>query len=234
MLTASEELGLPPEVVKRTMLPRVKLRHMKLHLARLDAADTPGAIVECGVYRGGSAAALGLFSPKRDLWLYDSFAGLPQPTEKDIGTRSLSAPRQGERDVAKLVRAPGAPLAPIGHCAAPWAEVDAFLWEQLGQGQRFINFVRGWFQDTVAGEGPDEIAFLHIDGDWYESTKVCLEAFWPRVVPGGTVAVDDYNWWPGCRKAVDEFFAGLSRETPGQRLLQSHAAIGTGRYMVKR
>ena len=234
MLTAAEELGLPPEVVQRTMLPRVKLRHMKLHLERLDAAGTPGAIVECGVYRGGSAAALGLFSPKRDLWLYDSFEGLPQPTEKDIGKRNLSAPKKGERDVAKLVRAPGAPLAPIGHCVAGVTEVLQFLTRTIGSPQGRLHLIQGWFEDTVAAEGPDKIAYLHIDGDWYESTKVCLEAFWPRVVPGGTVAVDDYGWWPGCKRAVDEFFAGLPRETPRQHLLQSHSAIGTGRYMVKR
>jgi len=231
MATASEALGLPAVVLQRTMLPVVKLRHMKLHLARLDAADTPGAIVECGVYRGGSAAALGLFSPKRPLWLYDSFEGLPQPTEKDIGPRKLSVAKQGERDVAKLVRAPGEPLAAIGHCAAEVTDVLQFLTSVLGPDQGRLHLIQGWFEDTVAGEGPDEIAYLHIDGDWYESTKVCLEAFWPRVVPGGVVAVDDYNWWPGCKRAVTEFFAGLSG---GKRVLRSHAIVGSGRYMVKR
>lgn len=51
-----------------------------------------------------------------------------------------------------------------------------------------------------------KIALLHIDGDWYASVKVCLEELYDAVVPGGFILFDDYGYWPGCKRAVDEFF----------------------------
>ena len=72
-----------------------------------------------------------------------------------------------------------------------------------------VIIVKGWFQDTLILNqiriGP--IALLRIDGDWYESTKVCLECLFDNVANGGYVIIDDYGFFPGCRKAVDEFLA---------------------------
>jgi asparagine synthase (glutamine-hydrolysing) len=69
-----------------------------------------------------------------------------------------------------------------------------------------VHLVEGLFEDTVRPEGP--IAVAHIDGDWYESTKVCLERIWPVLSPGGVAVIDDYDAWSGCQKAVDEFLVG--------------------------
>ena len=64
-----------------------------------------------------------------------------------------------------------------------------------------------WFQNTVpidAGKlGP--IALLRLDGDWYDSTKICLEHLYPLLSPGGIIIMDDYWTWEGCRKATDEY-----------------------------
>jgi hypothetical protein len=77
-----------------------------------------------------------------------------------------------------------------------------------------VNFVVGDVRKTLYLEGavPEKIAFLHLDTDFYDSTKAELEVLWPRVSPGGVVVIDDYGHWKGCGKAVDEFF--------GSRLLQ--------------
>ncbi len=61
------------------------------------------------------------------------------------------------------------------------------------------------FQDTITGDEP--VALAHIDGDWYESVRTCLERIGPRLSPGGVMVIDDYFYWSGCRTAVDEFLA---------------------------
>lgn len=74
---------------------------------------------------------------------------------------------------------------------------------------RNVHLVRGWFEETLpktkAMIGP--IALLHIDADWYASTKMCLEELYAQVVEGGIVVIDDYGTWSGCKKATDEWAA---------------------------
>ncbi len=69
-----------------------------------------------------------------------------------------------------------------------------------------VELVKGLFQDTIDLDEP--VAFAHLDGDWYESTMVCLERIAPLLVPGGRIVLDDYHDWSGCRAAVDEYFSG--------------------------
>ena len=75
-----------------------------------------------------------------------------------------------------------------------------------------VELVKGLFQDTIDLDEP--VAFAHLDGDWYESTMVCLERIAPLLVPGGRIVLDDYHAWSGCRTAVDEYFS----DRPGFRL----------------
>ena len=72
-----------------------------------------------------------------------------------------------------------------------------------------IALVKGWFQDTVAShkDKVGEIAVLRLDGDWYESTKIPLENFYPYISPGGCIIIDDYATCFGSKKATDEFIA---------------------------
>jgi len=72
-----------------------------------------------------------------------------------------------------------------------------------------VHFHKGWFKETIPQqkEKIGKIALLRLDGDWYESTQICLEQLYDNVVSGGFVVLDDYGYWDGCRKAVDEFFA---------------------------
>jgi hypothetical protein len=128
--------------------------------------------------------------------LFDSFEGLPEPGSMDgESARKYSRGRSSGR------------LQTVGRCVARVEDVEHLLFQKLGLSHNSVVIKRGWFQDTlpqVAAEiGP--ISLLRIDGDWYESTKCCFDHLYSYVVPGGFVIVDDYGYWEGCRRAVDEF-----------------------------
>lgn len=88
------------------------------------------------------------------------------------------------------------------------------------------HLVQGWFQNTRDSFPDLPIALLHLDGDWFESVKFVLDAYYELVVPGGVIVLDDYGAWPGCRAAADEFMGARSAG-----LIQVGA---TQAYLVKR
>lgn len=151
-------------------------------------AAPPGAFVECGVWAGGSAGMMGLADPHREMWLFDSWKGLPEPGEADISF-------QGHRREA-------------GWNYADRGQVERLI-GRLSLDSARVHLVQGWFEETlpVARDEIGPIALLHLDGDWYESIKTCLELLYDRVVLGGFVVVDDYFHWRGCARAVDEFLS---------------------------
>lgn len=160
-----------------------------------------GAFVELGVARGGSASLMGrvAFSnpngEHRDLWLFDSFEGLPRPGVEDfVG--------DDPRNTGDHLRA-----LPEGSCLGTIEDVRQRLFVEEGFPEDRVHLVKGWFQDTLPdhAEAVGPVSVLRIDGDWYESTKVSLEYLFDAVVPGGFVIVDDYFSCVGCKKAVDEF-----------------------------
>ncbi len=154
-----------------------------------EASRLDGAFVECGTYKGGSAAVLISRAGERDVWLFDSWEGCPEPSPYDVdknGHRGNAGEfHSSEEDVVEL-------LAKLGPFVAR------------------VHRVKGWFEETVpvsvGAIGP--IALLHLDGDWYESTKACLNGLYSLLLPGGLLVIDDYGYWEGCRRAVDEFFVG--------------------------
>lgn len=173
--------------------------------------DVPGDFVECGVWRGGSAGLMGLVlrdfdrSGRRKLHLFDSFEGLPEPREED-GLKA--AEYSGGVNSGQLTS--------VHQCEAGIDLVKSFLFGRLGLAKDKIVFHQGWFQNTlpVLGEEPKQISVLRLDGDWYESTKVCLDHLYDRLAIGGTVLLDDYYCWEGCQKATDEFRAARGITDP--------------------
>jgi O-methyltransferase len=94
-----------------------------------------------------------------------------------------------------------------------------------------VSLVKGWFNETTPGFTPPcEIAVLRLDGDWYDSTRVCLENLYPHVAPGGIVIVDDYYNWDGCARAVNEFVAAIATPNSVPRLRQFHDRAA---YLIK-
>lgn len=161
-----------------------------------------GVFVECGVWRGGCAAIMGFVSKEaksnRKMWLFDSFVGLPEPTQED---GKIAKEYSQNRIEGKLET--------IDKCVGPMEDVKEIFFNILEINPSNVIIKKGWFQDTFPKEKNEigQISILRLDGDWYESTKICLDNLYDNVVRGGYVVVDDYGHWEGCKKAVDDFFA---------------------------
>jgi O-methyltransferase len=175
------------KVSGHTMCSNARLRALHRGVRHVVQDGIAGDLVECGCARGGSAALIALtlqeLGAERCLWLFDTFEGLPAPTREDP-----------DYDIAKLW---------TGGCAGSLEEVQS-LFARLGVSDG-VEFVPGLFQQSLPASPVQEIALLHIDGDWYESVKTCLEHFYDKVTPGGWIQLDDYGYWKGARRAVDEF-----------------------------
>lgn len=199
-----------------TMTSPERVSALRRSVRRLVARNIPGAIVECGVWRGGSmlAAALTLGDTTRDLYLFDTFAGMPEPTEHD---------RHGGESAAALL-AQSSPDSWV-RAEASLAEVRRTM-SRSGYPEARIHYVEGRVEETIPGHAPESIALLRLDTDWYESTRHELQHLWPRLSPGGVLIVDDYGHWEGARRAVDEWLAG----EPGLRLEEIDY---TGRLVIK-
>jgi hypothetical protein len=72
-----------------------------------------------------------------------------------------------------------------------------------------IHFIKGLVEETVPNLAPPKIALLRLDTDWYASTKHELEHLYPRLAIGGVLIIDDYGYWQGSQKAVDEYFESI-------------------------
>jgi O-methyltransferase len=164
-----------------------------------------GAVVECGVWRGGvsmaMASTLKMCGQTRDLYLYDTFDGMSEPTENDIAPSGQKA----EVLLKKLAKDEQNHIWAF----APIDKVRSNV-ESVGYPAEKIKFVQGKVEDTIPGTIPEKIALLRLDTDWYESTKHELLHLYPLLVSGGVLILDDYGYWAGARKAVDEFFETLN------------------------
>ena len=191
-------------------------------IAYLETHNIPGAIVECGVWKGGSmmAAALALLaqeSTRRQLWLYDTYAGMSEPGSTDSDWQGRAA-----RDLLRLPTAEGDLCR--GFCSLDAVKQAMMLtrypWEKL-------TFVQGEVERTIPRQAPDQIALLRLDTDWHASTRHELEHLYPRLADGGVLIVDDYGHWQGARKAVDEYFRDQGIRADLRRI------DFTGRLLIK-
>ena len=167
----------------------------------ITARQVPGAIVECGVWRGGSMMAVALTLLRlgvtdRELHLFDTFAGMTAPTDEDVR-------RSGEHAADLLLR--DAPDSDIWAVASLEDVRNAVL--GLGYPSERIHFVQGRVEETLPANAPGKIALLRLDTDWYASTKHELEHLYPLLERDGVLILDDYGYWQGARRAVDEYIA---------------------------
>ena len=166
----------------------------------------PGAVVECGVWRGGAIMAAAMVFKQlgvndREFYLYDTFTGMTEPTDKDKSYSKKADPREKFR------------LTKTGPDSSDWCranleEVERNLASVGYDCERFVT-VQGRVEDTIPGTLPREIAILHLDTDWYESTRHEMVHLFPRLVSKGVLFIDDYYTWTGSQQAVDEYLEGM-------------------------
>lgn len=209
LISPSEFSSLYRQVRAYTMCSNARLRGLYRALHYVVRHDIQGDVVECGAARGGSAALMALtlqrLAARRKLWLFDTFEGLPSPTFDDP-----------DFFLARLF---------TGTCVGSVDEVR-HLFHQLNASCG-VTFVKGLFRETLPIAQVSQIAVLHIDGDWYQSVKACLDHLYDKVVPNGVIQFDDYGYWKGTRRAVDEFFAERGVPAGLERLDYS------GRFLIK-
>lgn len=197
---------------KNTMLPSIRLISLYQQVVFCEKNETDGCFVECGTWKGGAVGLMALGNQnygkkRRHIHLFDAFQDICEPDETMDGEKAIketkkwsSGKKSGKlRPLTGFYDSIGGPGT---------LEENIILLEQtIGYDPQYIHYHEGWFQDTLpndAGEISD-IAILRLDGDWYESTKICLDFLYDKVVSGGFVIVDDYGHYEGCKKAIDEF-----------------------------
>ncbi len=165
-------------------------------------AGLTGAVVECGVWKGGNLVIAGQMrkrlGDRREIWGFDTFTGMSAPSEHDHKFGD-------DFDVAeKAKRLTNGDIT--DWCYAPIEEVQNAWNAQVGNAQ--LRLVKGKVEDTlqIAENLPEAISVLRLDTDFYESTKAELEILYPRLQSGGVLIIDDYGAWEGARKATAEYF----------------------------
>lgn len=177
--------------VAHSMIGRKRMANLRMLAENVLFHRVPGDFIETGVWRGGACiylravlAAYGVTN--RRVWAADSFSGLPPPNEEaypaDAG------------DKFHVYEELAVPLEQVKH-----------NFERYGLLDEQVEFLKGWFKDTLPGAATGSLAILRLDGDMYESTMDALQSLYSRVSKGGFIIVDDYGVVEGCRKAVDEF-----------------------------
>jgi O-methyltransferase len=182
-----------------------------------------GEFVECGVWRGGSSImaclAFEAFGDRdRRFRLYDTFQGMTAPTAHDVDVFGGNA-----RD--QMARAKPAEVTRNILAMASLADVRRNIVESGCDISRFA-FVEGAVERTIPLAAQTPIALLRLDTDFYESTLHELTHLYPLLTAGGILIIDDYGYWQGARKAVDEYFS-----TNGPVLL--NRIDRSGRLVVK-
>lgn len=197
-----EFLELVAKVRRFTMTTMERLYALWSSVGYICDRRIEGDFVECGVWRGGSVMMMALELLRRnacdrELWLYDTFSGLPRPdpnVDIDVlGNRAID----------------GWQAQTIGNDKTIWAYADeADVRRNMvstGYPADQLRFIKGMVEETIPGTAPGRIALLRVDTDWYGSYKHILHEFYDRVTPGGAVIFDDYGHFLGAKKAVDEF-----------------------------
>jgi hypothetical protein len=190
---------------KLTFISKEILRFHKYKLLEIETNGVPGSIFECGVAKAGSSITFAAIkSPGRCLHLFDTFEGIPKPSERD-GEDVIQRYAKIQEDKQSCLRG--------GKCNKDYyGNMDNllfFVYQQFHQAgyppeQNSVSFHKGLFDDTVWPDGP--IAYAHLDGDWYDSTMNMLKRISPNLSVGGYFILDDVLAWSGATKAYIDFF----------------------------
>jgi O-methyltransferase len=202
-------------VRNNTMIPYINLLTLFEQVLFCERNDIEGDYVECGVWKGGAVGLMALANLhygkyRRNIHLFDIFDDICAPDPNIDGEKALRETRKFMKGDVKF----SGELVPLkgvyeSNGGPGTIEENIKLLEEIIKYPKDkINYHKGWFQETVpeTSKTIKKIAILRLDGDWYASTKVCLEFLYDKVIEGGIIIIDDYGCYEGCKKAVDEFF----------------------------
>ena len=190
-----------------TMLPKVRLDSLQSCIGRVLDEGVPGDFIETGVWRGGASIFMRAMlkcrsETGRKVWVADSFEGLPEP--------------DGEKYPVEAAAHQGAVMKKAyKHFAAGLEEVKGNF-ATYGMLDDQVEFLQGWFKDTLPVAPIGQLAVMRLDGDYYESTRDALDNLYPKLAVGGFAIIDDYGeeTWTYCRQAVEDFRAAHGIQEP--------------------
>lgn len=209
----ARDVGQDWPLTAMSMIGRKRMRNIRELVTDVVRNGVPGDLVETGVWRGGACIFMrgilrALGDGTRNVWVCDSFEGLPLPDPAYPADAGLDLQQYGQLAVSQ--------------------EAVADNFRRFGLLDDRVRFLKGWFKDTLPKAPIRQVAMLRLDGDLYESTMDALSALYARVSPGGYVIVDDYHVFKACSQAVHDH---LARAEPGGVTI--HEIDGTGVYFRK-
>lgn len=218
-LTASRKVGqffdrnIHNSGYNHSMMGRARMDSLRECLDVVRRENIPGDLIECGVWRGGGCVFMAGYlkayeMTERCVFVADSFEGLPKPTAAADAGLDLSKDLYPELAVG--------------------LETVQATFAAYGLNGENVQYLKGWFKDTLPALHDRRFALLRMDGDLYESTMDILTNLYDNVVPGGVVIVDDFGAVEACRLAVTTFFSGRGLKTP-----ELHAIDWTGVWFRK-
>lgn len=199
---------------KLTYLSDEKLASLLSTCRMIEEANLSGNFLEAGCALGGSAVLIATTkNTERPLFIYDVFGMIPPPAKEDT---------QDVHDRYKTI-VEGKSTGIGGDKYYGYQENLYDIVQSnlkifgINCEDKSVSLIKGLVQDTMKIDQP--VAFAHIDVDWYEPVMVCMRRIFPNLVLGGSIILDDYHDWGGCRKATDEYL----REVAGQFVLDDSA-----------
>ncbi|WP_075590372.1 TylF/MycF/NovP-related O-methyltransferase [Labilibacter marinus] len=181
-LTKQKKVSGEIKAIERKFKDRNRFYSIWFILEGIKNRNIEGCLAEVGVFKGETAKVIHHLLPQRQLYLFDSFSGLPAQVIREdcdgtVRPQTVNFEQTSKEGVEKYIK---------------------------GNGN--IEIREGIFPDTAQDLSDKTFAFVHLDADLYQSTLDGLEFFYPRLSPGGSILIHDYNHnWEGVRKAVDEF-----------------------------
>ncbi|MGC2373513.1 MAG: TylF/MycF/NovP-related O-methyltransferase [Solirubrobacteraceae bacterium] len=201
---ANRDEGRDWPIFAHTMMGCRRMSNLRFCVERALEEDVPGDLIEAGVWRGGAGILMrGVLCARgvtdRDVWVADSFAGLPPP---DVNAHPADS---------------GADWHEWSQLVVTRSEVEA-NYRRYGLLDDRVHFLEGWFSETLPIVAERCWAVVRLDGDMYGSTMDSLKNLYPGLSTGGYIIVDDYFALPACRQAVDDYRAEHGITEPIQRI----------------
>jgi O-methyltransferase len=188
------ELGLYWPAQGQTMIGRKRLANIRTCLEAVLRDEIPGDVIETGVWRGGACifakAILTASASDKTLWVADSFEGVPKPKPDRYPADAAEERKEAFYKFPQL--------------AVSLEEVQENF-RRYGLLDDRVQFLKGWFCDTLPVAPIGRLALMRLDGDLYESTWDALSSLYPKLSPGGYCLIDDYGGIPACAQAVREY-----------------------------